>query len=184
MPIYYTNVGEGSTSDSLGNTYTSITSAAENNFMGTRLYYCSNPTVGSSVTWTTGAVGTYQGVYVAAFKGAASTSPLDQFNAVIGNGGTQTTNPGPITPTQNNELIVTGAGTAGGSALTINSGYTISDRNTYNPGVSWGGAMAYLIQTTASATNPTWSNTGQYPGVIASFKADNNLPVSRSYIIG
>jgi hypothetical protein len=82
---------------------------------------------------------------------------------------------GSITPVSNGELVIAAACIGcdpGGSAnVTVDSGFTITDldTNSGNTAVS----LAYLIQSSASALNPTWTVPYQgYGGaaLIASFQ--------------
>lgn len=160
-----------SVSDSKSNTWTALTRYGANP-AGIRLYYCYNPTVGSGHTFT--ATPTYNAVAVAAYSGAAS-APFDvetgSYSIVNGT----SWQPGSITPTQNNCVVVSGMELGGnGSSPTIDSSFTkrASVDGVYS--VSYGAAIADLIQTTASATNPTWSwtnNSNARAGAHASFKA-------------
>src|SRR5207249_3237049 len=100
------------------------------------IWYVYAPTVGSGHTFTcsTGSA-TYPAITVAAFAGAAS-SPFDVEN---GNGTQNTTaSTGSITPTQDNDLIITiGANQTG--TFTEDSGVTESDEVSYGAGNNIGG---------------------------------------------
>jgi len=150
--------------DSKSNSYTAL-NAISNTL--SQLFYVSVPTVGSGHTFTAASlVGNLQ---VEAWSGAASSSPFDVQNATVGTA--TTVQPGSITPSQNNSLIVTGVGAQNTQTFSINSSFTISDQ--------WGGsgnavpgAMAYFVQSTAAAINPTWTETGSgvMTATIAAFK--------------
>jgi hypothetical protein len=144
----------GSISDSKGNIWTLgfATSGADTQVS---IYYVYNPTVGSGHTFTWSAAN--GPITVMAWSGSAS-SPADQSSGQNTAGAT-TVQPGSITPSQNNELVIAGVD-ANNNISSIDSGYTITDNESYTSGVSLGGAAAYLIQTTASATNPTWTLSG------------------------
>jgi hypothetical protein len=156
----------GSVSDSNGNIWTLgfATSGADTQVS---IYYVYNPTVGSGHTFTWSAVN--GPITVMAWSGSAS-SPADQ-SAGQNTTGATTVPPGSITPSQNNELVIAGVD-ANNNISSIDSGYTITDNESYTSGVSLGGAAAYLIQTTASATNPTFtlSGTNDSGAAIMSFK--------------
>lgn len=160
----------GSTvSDSKSNTWTALTPKGSGGVA--QLFYCFNPTVGSGHTFSTTPI-TYGGIFMAAFSGATS-SPFDVENGVAPGSGTSIQT-GSVTPSLNNELIITGINLGGSAASpTINSGFTQTDSINANSGVSYGGSLAYLIQTSASAVNPTWSwtNAATNPAVIATFKS-------------
>ena len=161
-------------SDSKGNTYTSIigiTEPAVGDGMRSELYYCASPIVGAGHTFTTAGTSVYPTVGVQAWSGAHAT-PLDQSNAAEAGGTTQ--QPGSITPTQNNELIVTGLHShSAAGADSIDSGFTISDSAVFGAADHYNGGMAYLVQGAAAAVNPTWSNANstQKNATIASFKS-------------
>jgi hypothetical protein len=50
-------------------------------------------------------------------------------------------------------LAYNGSGTG---SSTINSGFTVTDSGSTNTGFAYGG-LAYLVQGTGAAINPTWS---------------------------
>ena len=159
--------------DSSSNTWTQLTVHTNNSDTSQVLFYVTNPTTSASHTFTenNGGTSTYPGICVTAFSGTQTSSPFDVQN---GNQGTTVTtlSTGSITPGSNNELVVTGVG-GNYSTSSINSGYTIIDSE---PGVASHGytaAIAYIVQTTATATNPTWtqSGSGTIATTIASFKA-------------
>src|SRR5204863_2222713 len=80
--------------------------------------------------------------------------------------------PGSVTPSQDNEVLVTGyGGDTNATTATIDSGFTVSDTFAYVGGSNMGGSAAYLIETTAGAKNPTWSAGVNGPAIIATFKA-------------
>lgn len=64
--------------------------------------------------------------------------------------------PGSITPIRDNALLVQGLADSFGTSLAIDVG-TLLDHMALAPGVAFGIASAYEIQTTAAARNPTWS---------------------------
>lgn len=159
-------------SDSKGNTWTPCTEQVFGG-VGVRLYFVENPTVGASHT-ATNAVSGWTGAFCfAAFSGALTSGVLDQQNGATPAHGTSG-QPGSITPSVDNCLIIT-AVTADDVTGTyaIDSGFTIIDQINLVGGTSFGVAVAYKIQTTAAAVNPTWSwaSAADPSMVIASFKA-------------
>lgn len=161
-----------SISDSKGNTWTGLTNLSAGGII-TRLWYVANPTVGSGHTFTSAGGNLYQAMHTAAFSGVLTVSPFDQEN---GSGAAAATKqPGSITPSEDNELIVTGFGldSPGGGDATINGGFTIAQQTQYTVATAAGCALAYLIQTSAAAANPTWTapSSTNLNAVIASFKA-------------
>jgi hypothetical protein len=100
-------------------------------------------------------------MFVGAFAGVTGTS-LDKFNH-SSSSSTNTVSAGSITPSLSNELVITGfcsQSNPTSGTITVTSGYggqlTQFFVNNYNEA----GGFAYQIQTTATATNPTWSWTG------------------------
>lgn len=146
-------------SDSYGNTWTPLTFHLGVNNCTTQIFYVQNPTVGTGHTFSETGTSTYPALSVAAFSGTATSSVFDVQNGTNPVGAT-TFQPGSVTPSQNNSLIVTGFDNDQGSSAqdtTINSGFTITDQNGYGFGVNEGGGLAYLVQTTAAPVNPTWT---------------------------
>lgn len=156
--------------DSKGNTWVPLTAALANN-SNSQLFYTINPTVGSGHTFTFSA--SFSSICVTGFSGVKTSSPFDVENGHGDASGATTEAPGSITPSENNELVVSGLDTGlGGQPYTIDSGFTISCQDD-GGGVNFPGALAFIIQTSAGAVNPTWTLTGstQAAATIASFKA-------------
>lgn len=157
----------GSVSDSKGNTWTACTNY-ETGTTGVRMWYCRNPTVGSGHTFTVSYTGSYPTASVSAFSGSAA-SPLDQQS-----GSNAWQYPGSVTPSEDNELLICCISWYPSGTVSVDSSFAITDQVDYVSGAHMGGAMAYQIQTTATARNPTWSHSVSFSGVatnIATFKA-------------
>lgn len=162
----------GALSDNKSNTWTPLTASEIAGGVGGKLYYSSSPTVGSGHTFTIG-TSSAPTIYAQAFSGVSTSTPFDQQNGGTATGGT-TVQPGSVTPSQNNELIVTMLGFNGAATPTsINSSFVKTDEQNFGAGNNYGGAMAYLIQTSLAAVNPTWTDSGSFSRVsrIATFKA-------------
>lgn len=112
---------------------------------------------------------------VSAWSGSAP-SAVDQSNHFASPGNVSTIQPGSITPTLPNELVI---------ALLCDTAYP-TDRthsvdasmteldNVYSPDYYYRGMVAYKIQTTAAAINPTFTATGtacNMAAMIVSFKS-------------
>lgn len=160
--------------DSNGNTWTSVdhfvgSGAATNRL---QMYYCIGGTVGAGHTVTCTISGAYGSVAFAGYSGVASTTPLDQ-HTINGVGGATSVQAGSVTPSEANEVVIVGLGyqTAAATA-SIDGGFTKRVNDNPQSGVSFGVALGDLIQTTATAANPTWSWTGagDAAAVIATFK--------------
>jgi hypothetical protein len=156
--------------DNKSNTFTARTEIGG----ALRIWYAYNPTVGIGHTFT--AANTYNGVGVAAFSGAAA-SPYDKESGVAWNAPPSSTSVAspPWTPAENNELIVGGLVMgASDNSPSIDSGFTVLQSIASSPGVVYGMGIAYKIQTTATAEDPTWTWVGggsDGATTIAAFKA-------------
>lgn len=155
------------------NTWTRLTPQQASTNAGTVLFYSTNPTVGANHVFVYTNTNQFPSLAVAAFSGVATSSPKDQENGANSGasqvGSLQT---GSVTPTINSELVVTSVATSGSPTFSINSSFTITDQTTSGGGF-WL-ALGYLIQTTATAANPTWtlaSGTQFMSADIATFKA-------------
>jgi hypothetical protein len=169
-----TAVTGGTISDSKGNTWHPLTEwpgglSGDRQF---RFFYCESCTVGSGHTFTVAnAAGAFPTLLIEAWSGIAAASSFDVEN---GNGLTFGTSisTNSVTPSAANELVVAGLQYDDSVTPTIDSGFTITDTN---PNTNFGaqaGQIAYLIETTATAQNPTFSWTDGSRGTagIATFK--------------
>lgn len=141
----------GTISDSKSNTWTPLTiySASDPNSK-IQFFYCLNPTTDAAHTFsTTPGFFNFTGVGVVAFSGVS---------AYVSESGLSGFQPGSITATLNGSLFVT-CSTANSP---VNSGFTGFDA-AYIGGGNIGCGIAYLIQGTAGAENPTWSGAGYGP---------------------
>jgi hypothetical protein len=125
---------------------------------GESIFFIPNPTTNASHTFSvTGPANTFPGLAVACFSGVwgGAEKVTSQYTPT-----TTTVLPGSITPTANNALLVTGYSNNGGTGTnTINASFTVAD-TLPNAGNAGPVALAYLIQTSAAAANPTWTTTG------------------------
>ena len=168
-----------SLTDSKGNTITALTEihTAGNNYL--RLWYITNPIVGSGHTVTISAPASdiYASMYIASFSGSNTSSPFDvQSVADSNNTNVTTQQPGSITPTEDNEVVISGGQSGLGTGHTISSvdsGMTQTNTISGLDFFSAAGSLAYIIQTTAGAINPTWTagTSNKMGAVIASFKS-------------
>lgn len=112
-----------------------------------------------------------------AFAGTRTASdPFDQQNgANSGVAAPSTLSTGSVTPTTNNQLIVTGFG-YGSNTSTVSvspGGFAISDQVPDDSVNSYSSAGAWLVETTATAQNPQWtlgSGASQLTATVATFK--------------
>lgn len=159
-------------SDSKGNTWNALTRRADGN-TASRIWWSSPSSVGSGHTFTVAGTAIFGGLAVQAWSGSVA-SPFDQ-QAGNTNTSAATINAGEVTPTEDDELVVTGIchENNSGGAVSIDDGFTISGAIAYSGGVTMGNAFAYLVQTTAALANPEWNitNAAQVATSIATFKA-------------
>lgn len=163
-----------SVSDNLSNTWILVASHNDgvvNNGKGA-MYYCSPCNTGLNHIFATSSL--FSTMAITAWGDAASSAPFD---VQTSNGNSSTTiQPGPVTPSTNNSLVVSSlevTASGNGTSASINSGFTISDQVPFTSGHNYGGATAYLVQGAAAAVNPTWTVTGgslALSSVIAVFK--------------
>lgn len=142
-------------SDSKGNTWTAGT--LSNAAPSLQNFYCYTPTTDAAHTFSvsggSGGPG-FSTIAMLAFSGA-NTPTSDQFH---NNSASSTTvQPGSITPTLNNEVVVAAIAFNVAATQSIDSGFTKTDGVGLVGGIAYGLAVAYLIQTTATAENPTWT---------------------------
>ncbi len=157
--------------DSKSNTWIPLSVAPTTSGYEQRLYYCVSPVVGSGHTFTAddggGAVAArYIGIAVLAFSGVNTSDAKDQESAGATNGSATSIQPGSVTPDEDNCLVVAGLGWNSGTP-SINGGYAEIHADAVG-GNTVGSAIAYLIQTSAGATNPTWSWSSSVPAMASS----------------
>lgn len=160
-------------SDSKGNTWTALTGFNQASNAHCRIYWSVPTSVGSGHTFTASSTAGYPSISVSAFSGPVRTSPADQQN---GAGGASALSVGSVTPTEDNELLVTGVccWTSGGGVgpSSVDAGFTFSVSILMDAVPNhYGGGSAYKIQTTAAAVNPAWTTTASVnAAVIATFR--------------
>lgn len=154
--------------DSAGNTWGAPAIFRANAGINGAIYLLSNPLTSSSHTIT---LTSYPAAVLMAFSGAAAATPLDQSNGAVRS--TTTYQPGSITPTQANEMLVLMASlNAASSGLSWGSGFTQQGFSDGSVSV-YGIGAATLNQAVAAAINPAITLTAAAAGtcIIASFKS-------------
>jgi hypothetical protein len=158
-------------SDSYGNTWVPLTQKSNNNLnSASRIWYVVDPIVGAGHTVTIDQ--NYDFIAVQAWSGGHMV-PFDVQNGTDGSGSISSIQSGSVTPTEDNELVISALGQGETvTGINIDSGFTISDYHDGTINTDYGGGLAYKVQTTATAVNPTWSWTGSatVSSVIATFK--------------
>ncbi len=137
-------------SDNKSNTWTHLT-----DHVLERQHYCINPTVGSGHTFSISSTGQLPALSVLGFS--ASSTPI-----FVTETGTFTSassaQPGTITPATINQVLVTGIAYADTGVATVDSSFTTADTPVgLVGGAHYGVGSAYIIETTAVAKNPTWT---------------------------
>jgi hypothetical protein len=161
-------------SDSKSNTWHPLTTQTDGANLDEILYYAWNAIVGSGHTFTVTGSGMFCSLIVQVFSGSkTSGDPLDQQAGASAGSGTSLAT-GSITPSAANCLIASAGGWATFSqpwTPAIDSGMTILDSQDQIGSVCNASALAYVVQTSAVAINPTWSwtNTSIVGVTIASF---------------
>jgi hypothetical protein len=161
-------------SDSNGNTYVGLT-RQDATAPAIRLFYVANPTVGSGHTFSASNSGSFPSIAVLALSGTHTSTFYDGSENGATNSTIESIQPGSVTPSVDNCLVVTALGVYSNAAShSINGSYTIEETVSFGPGEHIGVVLAYWLQTTATATNPTWSwtNTDYGASVIAPFRAE------------
>lgn len=159
--------------DNKSNSFTTLTPQASGVGGTAELIFNQGGTVGASHTFTLSGTNAYGAIVVGAFSNAIA-SPLDQQNGNSATSGASA-QPGSVTPTTNNQLVITGVGIGGLGGTTsitgINGGFNFVDNigsNTF-----YGAALAYLKNgASAPPANPTFSLSGSqaWECPIATFK--------------
>lgn len=179
----YASVATGlSMTDNKSNTWSFLTAHGTVGNVSVNLYYCINPIVGSNHSFTLTGSTIFGWVAAEVFSGG---SIFDQQNGAASALASSLAT-GSITPSEDNELIVSGEAYFGDSTMaTINSGMNITDSFKDCCTTATTGAMAYKIQTTATAINPTWTfpSANLCAVIVASFKASGGAITVRHKIM-
>ncbi len=146
--------------DSKSNTWTPITGQNYGPNINEQPYYAKNAVVGTSHTFSVVGLSTTAQLSIAcaAFSNINPSSPLDvQAGTNTWSGGT-TRQFGSVTPSNTNSLVLSFAQTQSGQSdiSSVGSGFTISD-NIGSTSFINSTAIAYLIETSIAAQNPTWT---------------------------
>lgn len=159
-------------SDSKGNTYTPVSSGRPGSIANADvcLYYSKGATVGSGHTATV-ASGSFSPVAFWCTAGTLTTGGADQ--TIYGTGLGTTIQPGSVTPSTNNQAIFATASTDTASISSISgSSFVVLESQALVGGASMPLFVGYVIQTTATASNPTFTggSTGNMEATQSSFK--------------
>ena len=156
ISVGFYSAGTGLTvSDSKGNTWLPLTLRTTSSGHQ-RFFYAQAALVGSGHTFTVTGTSIYPAIHVRAFAGATAT-PFDLQAGATNSGSSLAT--GSITPTQPGALVVSGLCFDSTATVSVAPTMTVT-QSPFGSGVAFGGALGYLVQTTAAAVNPTWTIPG------------------------
>lgn len=152
--------------DSLSNTWQNLAAIGPDvNAAYSRCWYASPATGGASQTFTLSGTSITACIAMEAFAGVATSSVAEtQAGAVISSASTW--QPGSVTVVKAGDLLISTINPGGSATATINSSFTKTDLSAVVGATHFGIAMAYLITTTGSAVNPTWTITGPDSGTV------------------
>lgn len=168
LSSYSANPATGVT-DNKSNTYTGLTAIAGGGGVYMQMFYCAAPTVGASHDFSSTG-GQFKSIAVIALAGTHAVSFYDGTESTAA-----ATQAGSITPSEDDCITIAGVSIqdASGSGYSIDGGYTLAEILPLSFGVYFGVGLAYLIQTSAAATNPTWTlpGGGGVAAAIAGFRS-------------
>ena len=166
----YTAQAAPTTSDSQTNTWQALTAydnTASSGIVRVQFFYDATPSTSTSHTFSaTHANNAYPTIAVMAFSNTGAT-PFDTESGA-GNNGPLTIQPGSVTPAAGNSVLLSAISNNGnGGTFSISGGLAeLHDLGAVSgQGVAL--AVAYEIQTTATARNPTWTASHNTGGLVA-----------------
>lgn len=148
--------------DSKSNVWTPLVVSSVAANMGSILYYSTNPVVGSGHTFTETASNSFPSIAILAVSGGLSPNVFDQQNGNNNNGGGSSITTQNVTPSADNELLVTVVNAENTPTYTIDSSFIISNQK-LALSLSYATGLAYIIKgsgTSGVGVNPTWGATG------------------------
>jgi hypothetical protein len=149
------------------------------------IYYATaSGKTGTGHTFTATGSSIFAVLSVFAFSGGAQSSAFDQENGTGGGSFTNMAAPGSVTPTTDNQLVLSGFGWNSATTITSVTGATAFQQTDFAGGTNYGGGGAYQIQTTATAVNMAWNFSGTTAGdiVTATFFSAGAGPVTDSQL--
>ena len=146
----------GTFSDSKSNVWTQLGLSQISGSAAVSAWIAMNPTVGSGHTFTAGSSTSFPTFCVGAFSGVATSFAL-HLPMKTNNATATSIQAGSITPAANNCVVIAGMAYRDTTTISINGGFSITNQNPFIGATAVGSAMAYLVQTSAAAANPTWS---------------------------
>lgn len=167
--------------DSFSNSWVpGLATSADVNAGASQMYWCFKCTTGAAHTITVSGTSVLCAITMQAFSGVKSFStPFEGQNGST-NGVSTTATPGSLTPNNIGDLLVTTLqDSAVGGTASINTGFTITDQVAFNGSSNFPCALAYLVATAATPTNPTWTFTSSVStAAMTSFAAGCNVSIA------
>ena len=159
-----------------GNTYTQLSGASrQTGTVSGAIWYIQNPATSATHTITVDDAGASVVFNISALAFSGSTTSAAHTDNGNASSSAATLQPGSATPSEDNCVLCCGLihNDPSSPAPSIDGGFTIGTSVAAVAATSFGSALAYLIQTTATAANPTWTiNPAMYMTVgMSDFKA-------------
>lgn len=145
--------------DNKGNKWEVVDTMTET-WVESTTYECKNPRTGSGHTLTATSAGKSPSVFAIFTSGVRRNATHTDQTSSAHSDPTSTKQPGSITPSENNCLVLTTCLCGATGSLSVNESYTANALGMNASGNHIGGGLGYKIQTTATATNPTWTQGG------------------------
>lgn len=174
VSIYTSGSQDQVVTSSPSNTWHALTQRNSPGTEAVQLFYAYNATASNAMTFTVAGTNIYTSIAVVGFSGGPTSDPIDQESAGGTSAGGTSIQPGSITPSENDTVVVAGvAWSAAVGTVTVDSGFSTVYQIDVNPGDSEGVAVAYKIQTALGAENPTfsWGAASNAAASQASFKS-------------
>jgi hypothetical protein len=173
--------------DSKGNIWVQAIAANESTSPSyLSIWYCANPSyvgAGHYFNYISG-TSNYPSCEFACFSGSLLSSPLDSQSSSNSSTGSSV-QPGSITPSMGSELVISGVSCRSDASAPTVSGMTLLDAINKEGGWCWASGLAYQIQTTSAAVNPTWTADAGIVAATVAFKSSSgSAPVRRRFIGG
>ena len=156
---FYGQVGNPNLiSDTYGNTWrTAFLASGNSSVCGIAVFYCQAPNTGPEHTVTIGGSSLLVTTVMTGFTGSDTSQDYDQINHANGTG-SDPVQPGAVTPSADNELILSVCSLVNNGTPTIAGPLTALVVSPRTDGSRFGMLLGYEIQTAAAPRNPAFSN--------------------------
>lgn len=156
---FYNGGSEGENpilTDSASNSWTKLETESSVSY-SSALWYKISPATSGTHNFTVSGVESYPAIQCAAFTATGTVSfEAESAGGAVTDAGPASVQPGSLTPSGDDRVFITGLMFHTSNTASINSSFSIGAQD--NVGANnEGGAIAYRIQVSAGALNPTWS---------------------------